>query len=297
MATHLRLIVFNTDAATVAARRLGLFEKEQVEVEVTPTPNSTQQMRGLGAGSWEIASTAFDNVLGWSGREGAEIIALAQAASGILLPVYARPEIRAWADLRGRALAVDAVDTAYALVLRRILLSQGLDLKRGDYELVPVGATGHRLDSMRRGETFAAILNPPWNREAEAAGMARLADHRQVLPDYPGGVIAASRRWAEEHRQELSRFLRAWAAGGKWARQPANREQAVEWIAADEKLGREAAVGRLANLPPSPELNLPGLQCVLDLRAQFASEPKLGRELSRYYDLGYLRQSLEGTQP
>src|SRR4249920_309522 len=90
-------------------------------------------MRGLSEGAWQIVSTAFDNVLGWSGREGAEIVAIAQVSQGIALPVYVRPEIKSWTDLRGKKLAVDAVDTAYALVLRRIILEHGLDFDRGDY--------------------------------------------------------------------------------------------------------------------------------------------------------------------
>ncbi|HKY09191.1 MAG TPA: ABC transporter substrate-binding protein, partial [Candidatus Binatia bacterium] len=123
MADRLLINVFNVDAALAVGRAKGMFGAEGLEVEVMVTPNSTDQMRGLGKGSWQIVSTAFDNVLGWSGREGAEIIALAQVAQGITLPVYVRPEIKSWDDLRGKPLAVDAVDTAYALVLRRVLLA------------------------------------------------------------------------------------------------------------------------------------------------------------------------------
>ena len=129
------MIIFNADAGLIVARRRGLFASEGFEVEITITPNSTEQMRGLGAGKWDIASTAFDNVLAWSGREGAEIVAIAQVARGILLPVYVRPEIRDWSDLRGKPLAVDAVDTAYALVLRRILLAHGLEPDKAEYTL------------------------------------------------------------------------------------------------------------------------------------------------------------------
>ena len=116
--------------------RRGMFAAAGLDVEVMVTPNSTDQMRGLGKGSWQIVSTAFDNVLGWSGREGAEIVAIAQVAQGITLPVYVRPEIKTWDDLRGKPLAVDAVDTAYALVLRRVLLAHGLEMDRGDYTLL-----------------------------------------------------------------------------------------------------------------------------------------------------------------
>src|SRR6478672_8950848 len=136
MADRVRVNVFNVDAALTVARARGLFPANGIEVDVIVTPNSTDQMRGLGKGSWQIVSTAFDNVLGWSGCEGAEIVAVAQVSQGIVLPVYVRLEIKSWTDLRGKKLAVDAVDTAYALVLRRIILEHGLDFDRGDYELL-----------------------------------------------------------------------------------------------------------------------------------------------------------------
>ena len=120
MTDRLLINVFNIDAALAVGRAKGMFAAQGLSVDVMVTPNSTDQMRGLGNGSWQIVSTAFDNVLGWSGREGAEIIAIAQVAQGITLPVYVRPEIKTWEDLRGKPLAVDAVDTAYALVLRRV---------------------------------------------------------------------------------------------------------------------------------------------------------------------------------
>lgn len=289
MSSNLRFIVFNVDAATIAARARGLFAAEGLEVEITITPNSTEQMRGLGNGKWDIASTAFDNVLAWSGREGAEIVAVAQAAGGVVLPVYVRPEIKSWDDLRGKPLAVDAVDTAYALVLRRILLDHALDLQQGHYSLVPAGATGHRLESMKRGETFAGILNAPWDAQAAAAGMVRLGDHREALPQYPGGVIAVSRSWARARDNELKSFLRAWLAGWRWARDPAHREEATRVIAEHEKLDPAAAAGRLKQMPADPELNLAGLQSVLDLRTRFGFTLPMGSALDRYYDPDWLR--------
>jgi ABC-type nitrate/sulfonate/bicarbonate transport system substrate-binding protein len=276
----------------VLGRVRRLFDGENLDVEITATPNSTDQMRGLGAGTWDIASTAFDNVLGWSGREGAEIVAVAHAISGVSLPLCVRPEIREWSDLRGRRLAVDAVDTAYALVLRRILLAHGLDLQRGDYELVPVGATGSRFESMKQGDTFAGILNPPWNRKAQEAGMVQFSDHREVLPDYPGGVYAVSREWAKGHRDELMGFLRALSSAGNWASDPANREEAIRLLAAEEKVSEEAAAASLKQTPGSDGLNLAGLQVVLDLRVQFGLTPPMGPDLSRYYDLTYYQAAV-----
>ena len=224
MSDRLLINVFNIDAALAVGRAQGLFAAHGLEVDVMVTPNSTDQMRGLGKGSWQIVSTAFDNVLGWSGREGAEIVAIAQISTGSTLPVYVRPEIQNWDDLRGKALAVDAVDTAYALVLRRVLLAHGLEMDRGDYTLIAKGTTGYRLDSMTQGETFAGVLNPPWDRKAEAAGMKRFADHREVLPDYPGGVFAVDRQWAGENRALVVGYLRVWNDALRWAQDEKNRD-------------------------------------------------------------------------
>src|SRR5262249_37539665 len=145
--------------------------------------------------------------------------------------VYVRPEIHDWADLRGRKLAADAVDTAFALVLRRILLAHDLDMDRGDYELVAAGNTPARLESMRRGETFGAILSTELEGQAREAGFVRLADHMEVLPDYPEGVYAVVRSWAQRHPDQLVRFLRAWEAAARWARD--NPQATVELLVAE----------------------------------------------------------------
>ena len=296
---RLRLITFTIDAATAIARSREMFAAEGLELDITITPNSTNQMRGLSAGTWDIASTGFDNVLAWSGREGAEIVALAQADGKIFLPVYVRPEIRDWNDLRGRRVAVDAVDTAYALVLRRILLAHGLDLKRGDYELVGVGAAGFRLESLKRSDTFASILNRPWDVRATSEGMVHFGDHSEVLPDYPGGVFAVTRAWAQGHRDELVIFLRTWLSALRCANDLGNREETIRLVAApfeehlgDRRLSHEAAVGHLARLPEDGALDLPGLQSVLDLRVQFGLTPPMGSDLTRYYDLTYYQAAV-----
>lgn len=284
MSDHLLVNVFNVDAGLVVARAKGLFAANGLEVDVMVTPNSTDQMRGLSLGSWQIVSTAFDNVLGWSGREGAEIVAIAQVAQGITLPVYVRPEINSWEDLRGKPLAVDAVDTAYALVLRRMLLAHGLEMERGDYTLLPKGATGHRLESMNQGETFAGVLNPPWDAKANAAGMKRFGDQREILPDYPGGVYAVNRKWASENRDILIKYLAAWDQGLHWGRDEKNHHEVVKLISEAEKMNEESAANRLRQLPSNGRLNLPGLQTVLDLRVQFGLTPPMGKNLVKYYD-------------
>ena len=293
MSEQLSINVFNVDAALAVGRARGFFTGQGLDVDVIVTPNSTDQMHGLGKNSWQIVSTAFDNVLGWSGREGVEYVAIARVSEGGTLPIYVRPEIKHWEDLRGKALAVDAVDTAFALVLRRVLLAQGLEMERGDYSLVAKGTTGFRLDSMIKGETFAGVLNAPWDAKAAAAGMARFADHRAVLPDYPGGVFAVGRRWAAENRPLLVKFLSAWNRALGFALDENNRAGVLAIVSAEENLDERAAARKLAQLPKSGALNLTGLKCVLDLRVLFKLTPRMGQKLPGYYDDSFYRQATE----
>ena len=287
----LRLISFGRSSIVALARARGLFAERGLEVEATITPNSTEQMRGVGEGRWDIASTAFDNVLAWSGREGAEFVAVAHAVGEVELTLYVRPEIGDWEALRGRKLAVDAVDTAFGLVLRRILLDHDLDLDRGDYELVPEGATGSRLESMQRGDTVAAILGPPWAQRGEDDGFVRFASHRDVIPDYPRGVFAVTRPWAAENTSALVGFLGALDAARRWAGDAP--EEAAALLATEEGTSAEAAAASLGRETLGLGLDLARLAVALDLRLHLGLAPPLGRELARYVD-GSFHQAAAG---
>jgi ABC-type nitrate/sulfonate/bicarbonate transport system substrate-binding protein len=269
------LNVFRVDAATAAARGKGYFAAERIDVDATPTPSSTAQMRGLSQGKFDIIS-------------GADIIAVAQVRDKTELPLFVRPEIKDWSDLKGKKLAADAVDTAFALVLRRILLAHGLDLAKGDYELVAVGATGNRLESMIKGESYAAILNPPFDAKALAAGMRWIGDSKEVLPDYPNTVLATSREWAEKNRNTLIAYLRAWLKGMSWVKDSANRETAIKTVGTELKLNPKEAQESVEELSTTGNLNLHGLQVVLDLRNQFGFKLPKGDKLPVYYDVSYL---------
>jgi ABC-type nitrate/sulfonate/bicarbonate transport system substrate-binding protein len=273
----------SSDPALIAARARGLFAAERIDVQVAITPSSTEQMRGLGQGTSDVASTAFDNVLGWSGREGVPMVAVFQNQGEVNLPLYVRPEIRDWEDLRGRPLAVDAVDTANALVLRRILLAHGLDYARGDYSLIAIGA--RRVPSLERGETFASLLFSNDEADASSAGLVRLTDHREVLPDYPAGVYAVARDWGQSHRDLLVRFLRARLAGSRWVSD--NPRAATELLVAELNLDPRAAERLVSFVPADAPWNVAGLQGVLDLRTQLGFTLPMGTDVANYYDMSY----------
>ena len=140
---------------------------------------------------------------------------------------------------------------------------------------------------MVKGETFAGILNAPFDAKAMAAGMRRIGDSREVLPDYPNTIFAVNREWGQKNRDVLVAYLRAWLKGMSWVKDPANREAAIKLVGAEIKLNPNQATESIEELSNTGMLNLPGLQVVLDLRNQFGFKLNKGDKLPVYYDTAY----------
>ena len=175
-------------------------------------------------------------------------------------------------------------------MLRRILQEHGLELDR-DYTFVPAGATGYRLESMEKGETFAGVLNPPWNARAEEAGMRLIARHSDVVPGYPGGVIAVSRPWGEANRGIVVGFLRALLDAARWTADPSRRNAAVALVAGASDLSEERAARALSDIPdplrPDPET----FAIPLEIRLRFGLTPPHGPDIASYLDHSYLEEA------
>jgi ABC-type nitrate/sulfonate/bicarbonate transport system substrate-binding protein len=285
--TPLRLITFVRYPALEVGASRGEFGVENLDVSVEVTPSSLVQMQGLAAGRWDIAITNFDNLLVSAVREGVPSVAFA-VADRADLPFFVRPEIASWAALRGRPIAADAVDTAFALVLRRLLLANGLDLTRGDYSLVGVGANAERLASVQRGDTVAAILAPPWDAQARQLGLRQLGHHRDVLPDYPGQVLATTASWLASPRNRFAaiRLLRAWRRAAAWSADAANRPAAVELLVARQGISPDAAGILLDGVLEDISLDPAGLATVRDVRLALGLPLPPGRPVEDFSDPG-----------
>src|SRR3954463_12777695 len=89
---------FIPDPPTVVAHGDGSLRSVGLDAEYTTTTGSTPQMQGLSYGTYDRTYTAFDNVLAWAGRQGADIVAVALIDNAVDVPLYVRPEIKTWED-------------------------------------------------------------------------------------------------------------------------------------------------------------------------------------------------------
>src|SRR5690348_7218497 len=132
----------------------GIFAKHGLDVRLSFTENSTKQREGLANGAFDIAHAAVDNAVSMVDTKGLDVVIVTGGDSG-MNEFFVQPYIRSFADLKGHTLVVDAPNTAYALLAKKILLKHGLQEGR-DYKVKPVGRGELRLKAMAEDKTNAA---------------------------------------------------------------------------------------------------------------------------------------------
>jgi ABC-type nitrate/sulfonate/bicarbonate transport system substrate-binding protein len=299
----LTVICLNRPLPVVAAQAQGWFASRGIEVQLVQVPTSDRLRADLAGGDADIAFAAVDNLVAMVEGAGADAV-IVMGGEGSTNELIVQPEIRSIADLRSRVAIVDAPNTAFALQLKKILMSAGLQPAR-DYELRPVGSTPIRLQAMLKEKQYAAsILGPPSSLLAKQAGLVSLGSTQTLIGAYQGQGTFVLRRWATANRDLLIRYLTAYIQGQRWLMAPANKAEALALLKKESNLSDALAAEAYAlMLGPSgnaldARLDLEGFSNVLKLRAevegQWGGTPP-GPE--KYYDPSYYTEALSMAVP
>jgi ABC-type nitrate/sulfonate/bicarbonate transport system substrate-binding protein len=157
----------------------GLFRRNDLAVNVTPTPSSVFQLTNLIEGKFDIAMTGIDNVIAYMEGQGAaptkkppDLVVFMGGDNGFLRLVTV-PEVKSYAQLKGRELSVDALTTGYAFVLRKLLEKGGL--RPDDYHLVSADGVLQRFEGLLEKKHAGTLLISPFDVVAQARSFNRLA--------------------------------------------------------------------------------------------------------------------------
>lgn len=282
----------------------GYFHDPEIAVNVTPTRGSAYQIQNTVSGKFQIASTAVDNIVAY--QEGQGVVELDREPdlfifmgnrTHVVLDLIVAGDIDSYEDLRGKSLAVDALSTGYAFVLRHMLEVNGLP--PGTYDFVPVGGTGERLESLIAGDHVGAVLNPPFSGRAADAGLKLLDRGGDVIDNYQGSSLAASRAWAAQNRAELVGFIRGFLKGLAWLQDPANLAGAAGILMQNTaNVTEDAALNQIKGLlgptgfSDKAALDIDGVRTVLELRSKYGEPQKTLTDPMKYIDLAYYEEAL-----
>jgi ABC-type nitrate/sulfonate/bicarbonate transport system substrate-binding protein len=300
--TKLKVMVFPTwsNLPLFAAEAQGAFAKRGLAVEILNTPNSEVLREGLAKGDHQIVHAAVDNAV--AQVEVAKVdVAIVLGGDGGLNQLFVQPEISAYTDLRGKTVGVDAPDTAFALLLYKMLEVKGL--KKGDYQVKAIGGTPLRLQAMQKDKSIAAaMLNPPFSIRAEKEGFKSLGSAVEVIGGYQSGGAWVLRQWGKDNADTLVKYIQAYVDGVRWATDPANKAAAIALLAERQKLPPDVAA-RTYDMALGPggfakdgKFDVDGFKNVLKLRADilgtWGGTPPAP---DKYLDLSYYQRALTGS--
>ena len=285
--------------ATVAETR-GNFARYGVAVETDNSPNSDVLRANLAAGKGDLAYLAVDNAVAMVELAHEDVV-IVMGGEGSQNELIAQPDIKSVKDLRGKTLIVDAPNTAYALQMKKILLLSGLQAGR-DYEIKPFGATPQRLIAMRENKEFAgSMLGPPASIAAKREGFVSLGSVQDLIGPYQAAGYFAERKWAQEHREALAKYLAAIIEAQRWLMDPANKQPVIDLMVKESHLAPDVAaetyesyMARPGGYEKDARFDLDGFTNVLKLRAEVEGQwdghpPAPGK----YYDPSYYDAALQ----
>lgn len=304
--TPLRVIQFRAgyNLPVDAGVEVGHFANQGLEVEVTYTPNSTYLAERLEAGDFDIGHTSADDVIAevegqTIGMMGGSDLFLFMGLHSGMLSLVGAPGNVGLESLRGKSLAVDSKITGFVFILEKMLRGSGISPE--EYNLVEVGGWESRYESLLRGEHAGTLLTEPFLGDAIEAGCQLIAGGSQFVPVYQATCGAATRTWAQNHRDVLVRYIRAYLESTRWCFEPGNREACLGLLAERGGMKRDGAERTLAllldsqeGLTPDAALNLPGIAVALELRSEMGHLMGQVPGPEKYVDNGYYQEAIGG---
>ena len=300
--TQLRTMVFAgiQNLPLFAAEAKGFWAKRGLKIEQLIAPNSGELRGGLAEGRYQIVHGGVDNAVAMMDVAKVDIAVLMGGDNGFN-SLLVQSDIKSYADLKGKTLAVDATNTAYALVLYQMLKNQGL--QRGvDYQVKPVGATVVRVRAMIEDKTLAAgILNLPFSIQAEKAGLKNMGAAVQSIGPYQATAGWVRRDWGKANEAVVVRYIQAYVEGLRWSLNPANKAEAVALLASGLKIPADvaeqaytAATDAKLGFARDAAFDLEGFRNVLKIRAEFEGGGAAPPPAEKYLDLSYHQKALAG---
>jgi len=202
--------VYNAISGVMApvwvAQEANLFTKHGVNVDLKYLA-ATTAVQAMVAGNEEIGLVGNQGVD--AKLEGADLIYVASSLPTFVFQVYARPEIKTLADLKGKVAAVTqpAASTDYAM--RIVLKRNGLEPDK-DVKILYAQDMNAVLTSLNMGHAAAGIMSAPTSLKAQAVGLKSILNVTELKIPFLFTAVLSSPKVVREKNEAVTRFLRGY---------------------------------------------------------------------------------------
>jgi ABC-type nitrate/sulfonate/bicarbonate transport system substrate-binding protein len=202
--------VYNAISGVMApvwvAQEANLFSKHGVNVDLKYLA-ATTAVQAMVAGTEEVGLVGNQGVD--AKLEGADLIYVASSLPTFVFQIYARPEIKTLADLKGKVAAVTqpAASTDYAM--RIVLKRNGLEPDK-DVKILYAQDMNAVFTSVNLGHAAAGIMSAPTSLKAQAAGLKSILNVTALKIPFLFTAVLSSPKVVREKNEAVARFLRGY---------------------------------------------------------------------------------------
>jgi ABC-type nitrate/sulfonate/bicarbonate transport system substrate-binding protein len=286
----------------VIGERKGFFAREGIRIEVvTETRGNAAAAeqgfnpsleRGGTAGMAQVPTgTHIQAVL-----NGSNTVAVSAPIANPVYSLIVRPEIRTYADLKGKEVTMTGAWDTITVTARKLLALHGVG--QSDFIFKPIGGSEARLECMRTATCAATVLGQPSDLDAIKSGFHRLGFVSEAGPII-FNIEIVNRDWAAANRNTIVRYLRASAASMRYINDPKNRAEITTLVSELAKTSPDGVGEIVAHmfdpklhvLTRNAELDIGHLQHFLDLLRETGVYTSALPPAERFADLSYAREA------
>lgn len=285
--------LFQSIALTTATEK-GMLDREQVTLKVVPLAGTTFMIDELDKGNVDLSSTATPYLID-AALHGSDAVAVVGGPATTIYSLVARPEVKSFADLKGKAVALSNPTDVITISALKLLASKGIG--PSDFVAKELIGTPQRSQCLESGECAAAPISQPDDFEYQDKGYNILANSHDEVPAMQFTVIAANRTWAAAHKDALVRFARAMGEAYKYVADPKNKDEVIKIAAKLTGATPEISTKvyhlyfepNAGVLPLHGEINVAGVTTVIDLLGEAGKLKQPLPKAEQFVDLQYLQ--------
>ncbi len=233
-----------TQLPQVIAEREGFFAREGLKVQIVSFAVPGGRFANPGAGRAAPPAGGAPPSLGDAMAKGAVDMSKQQfpllinavmaggkyigVASGVDNSVYylvARPEIKTFADLKGKTVTITNLSDGITVWTRKLMTLHGV--KNDDVTLKSIAGSNGRVACLKSGECAAASLAQPAVFDALDAGFHVLGITNEIGPPL-SQVDTVNPAWAAAHRDLVVKYIRAITAAKRFIMDPKNHDEVLK---------------------------------------------------------------------
>jgi ABC-type nitrate/sulfonate/bicarbonate transport system substrate-binding protein len=248
------------------AQEKGYFQRYGIDTTLVFVRNTPLLIAGMKSGSIPIAYGGGSGILNASVGE-SDLKILATFTGKMTNNLVARPAIKTAKELRGKVLGVQSIGGTNWMAALLWLEQLGLDLRRDNITIQPIGDQIVRSQALESGKVDAAAIDTVFSRKLEQRGFTILGDaHKTAIP-FVGVDIVSTRAYIAEQPGTVENLLKSLLESLAYVLSPKNQPSVLELIMKRLRISDVASVEEgyqdlLANMARKPYPAIDGLRNV-----------------------------------